>query len=120
MYIAMNRFKVARDRTALNRAYDQYVARHGTLNRPRQSSAAAAFMQDDPAYPLLQGLEVEESRVKELERLLFLQKKSEQQMNETSSGAGDMLDSMSNMNSFEQVPLRLYIFTFIYSMRFFL
>jgi N12 class adenine-specific DNA methylase/adenine-specific DNA methylase len=56
--------EIEKQRAELNKMYDRYVLRHGQLNRPRQSSAAAHFLSDDPEYSLLQGLEVEKTEIK--------------------------------------------------------
>src|SRR5581483_9317902 len=52
-------------RKELNRAYDKYVKRWGTLNkRPGQAhNEKARFLEDDPDYPLLQGLENERREI---------------------------------------------------------
>jgi RNA polymerase sigma factor (sigma-70 family) len=52
-------------RAQLNRAYDNYRIKWGTLNkRPgQQHNERARFLEDDPDYPLLQGLENERREV---------------------------------------------------------
>jgi N12 class adenine-specific DNA methylase len=46
-------------RAELNRAYDAYVKKFGTLNRKRESSSRIAHLAADPDYPLVISLEVQ-------------------------------------------------------------
>lgn len=46
-------------RRQLNATYDAYVKKHGTLTKAQRHYEKAAFLQDDPDYPLLQAIEDE-------------------------------------------------------------
>jgi len=49
-------------RRRLNAAYDRFIARNGTLTKKYRHLEKAAFLEDDPEYPLLQSLEEEFDR----------------------------------------------------------
>ena len=50
-------------RSKLNRLYDAYVKKWGTLTKSRRHNEAAAFLEDDPEYSLLQALEDEKREI---------------------------------------------------------